>query len=347
MLRQRLVLFIALFVFVGSAFAKPKTEMKPAIGTANAQPSRVDPRGTKDAPLEVNAHAVQTEKEAAEESAKNAEQQRINGWNIGLTFAIALCALLQVCGIAAQVLIYLRQTGIMRQQLTDSEAAAKSGAEITIATLQAIKKQAEEMERQTGLIKSQADLLAMQTGIQQASLMQWVDLQPVCVTAYAKTKADPPERIELQLQWKLLNNTSLPFTVQRIETHVLKESTEEINVVEEEEVVPPAKEGCRNFYPFFIETDLNKRDAKDYLEKGILLTIQIEVSYTDATGQATSRFFGEHYWCEKNTLTIAEGHLGKTPRKEIVKDNSSSTLKFKSVKEIIWVDDTPESPEPN
>jgi hypothetical protein len=188
-------------------------------------------------------------------------------------------------------------------------------------------------------IKRQAD-------IQQASLLQWVDIQPIGILVRTKSESDPPDRVTLTLRWKVLNNTSLPFTVQRIETHLLKATTEEISVVEEVEVIPPAREGSRNFYPFFIDAELNQGETKEFLKSGILMTVQIEISYVDATGAPQDRFFGDHYFCERNSLTIDGESLGKRPEKRIEEDDSPSTIRADNMRSIEWKDvsDPPQAP---
>lgn len=194
------------------------------------------------------------------------------------------------------------------------------------------------------------ETIGRQAKMQQAGLSQWVDIQPIGVLVSTKSKADPPDKVALTLRWNLLNNTALPFTVQRVEIHVLKAATEEISVVEEVEVIPPAKDGSRNFYPFFIETDLTKRETKEFLEKGILLTVQIEISYIDATGEEKDRFFGDHYHCEKNTLTFSGDFMGKTPQKRIEKDDSPSTMRARTMHMVQWEEDSDppkDTPNPN
>ena len=201
-----------------------------------------------------------------------------------------------------------------------------------------------DVHNQARLMEQQAKLMAAQAEIQKATSMQWVDIEPVGIIVAARSKGEPPNRVELTLQWKVVNHTPLPITIETIEIHVLRAKTEEINVVEETAVIPPFRENSVNFHPFFIKTDLNVKDTKEFLEKGILLTIQIEVSYLDACGEGGQRFFGEHYWCERNTLTISDGHLGKTPRKRIEKYDEPSTLSVEQVKTIEW-EETADSPQ--
>src|ERR1019366_7034496 len=115
---KNIAIAVAITFYCCSAIAIPKTDQKVGNGTPAAQDAGADKRGTQDAPLIVNAHTIQSDKEAAEEARKDAEQKRVNGWNIGLTFAIAICAFLQFGGIVAQVFVYLKQTKIMRETLT-------------------------------------------------------------------------------------------------------------------------------------------------------------------------------------------------------------------------------------
>ena len=144
------------------AAAEPKSDQKIPSEARGTQNAGTDKRGTQDAPLFVNAHSVQSDKETADEASKVAEQKSVNRWNIGLTFAIAICAFLQFCGILAQVFVYLRQTKIMTDTLSaissqaatmarqakDARDAAASDALTTRETLKAINRQGDIMAGQ-------------------------------------------------------------------------------------------------------------------------------------------------------------------------------------------------------
>jgi hypothetical protein len=178
-----------------------------------------------------------------------------------------------------------------------------------------------------------------QADMQQASMMQWVDIQPIETIVKPGSASGSPEIFTLTLRWKIVNNTPLPFTIRRVETHLCKDVKYwEIFVVDDDEIVPPARDGNRNFYPFFLEVDLNESETKEFLEKGILVTIQIEVSYVDATGRSKKRFLGDHYLCDKNTLAEGGFWPGKVPEKRIEKDDSPSTIRAEKIEVVEWVE---------
>jgi hypothetical protein len=140
MLRKIGLLVMILHYWV--AFGAVKPNQKVGDGKPSAQASQPDKRGTEASPLVVNERTVHSDQEAAEEAAKDAEQKRVNRWNIGLTLAIAICALLQFCGVIGQIVVYLKQTKIMRE------------------TLNAISTQADTMADQVEQMGIQTDILS-------------------------------------------------------------------------------------------------------------------------------------------------------------------------------------------
>lgn len=95
-----------------------QTKEKPANGSGAPQTSQSDQRGTQSTPLIVDVHAIQSNEEAAKEADKDTWEKHINVWSIGLTFAIALCAL-------AQVVVYLFQTRLLNNTLRAIERQAE------------------------------------------------------------------------------------------------------------------------------------------------------------------------------------------------------------------------------
>ena len=179
---------------------------------------------------------------------------------------------------------------------------------------------------QVGVMILQWLIYRRQTHIQEANIAQWVDIESIGIQLLTKSKSDPPEKIGIMLRWKVLNNTFLPFTITKIETHVCRRKDWEVFEVEEITTIPPAKTGTHNFYPFFVELFLSKSETKKFLEDGVTLSVAICISYIDATGNSKIREFGDFYECSKDSMTISEG-LGKTPTKRVEKDSSPSTIR--------------------
>jgi hypothetical protein len=108
------VLVIACLLIVGTPSQANK---KPANGGGAPQTLQSDQRGTPSTPLIADVHTIQSDEEAAREAEKDAWEKHVNVWNIGLTCAIALCAL-------AQVFVYLRQTRLLNRTLAEVHAQA-------------------------------------------------------------------------------------------------------------------------------------------------------------------------------------------------------------------------------
>jgi hypothetical protein len=113
----RKIALLLLIAHYGVAFGAAKPEKQVSNSKPSTQASQPDKRGTKESPLIVETRATHSDSETTEEAKKDAEQKRVNGWNIGLTFAIAICAFLQVLAIAGQIVVYLKQTGLMKETL--------------------------------------------------------------------------------------------------------------------------------------------------------------------------------------------------------------------------------------
>jgi hypothetical protein len=139
-----LAIFAVLLCFASSA---SNSAEKPANRNSGAQDATPDKRGTQDAPLIVETRPADGDKEATEEAQRDAEQKRTNRWNIGLTFWIAVCAFLQFGGIVAQVVVYLKQTKIMK------------------GTLAEIHTQAGHMEQQTTILEKSVAAMEKSTGV--------------------------------------------------------------------------------------------------------------------------------------------------------------------------------------
>jgi hypothetical protein len=114
---RKIALLSILLSCLGHTFAATKAIDKVCSGNCPAQATQPDKRGTKDSPLVVDARAIHSDKEAAEEAQKITEQKRTNRWNIWLTSVIAACAFLQFGGIVGQIIVYRTQTRLMQTSL--------------------------------------------------------------------------------------------------------------------------------------------------------------------------------------------------------------------------------------
>ncbi len=131
------------FLFICLAYGKSSVgQAQKHVGdsSSSSQTTKGDTLGTQAFPLVVNTRAIHSRGEAAEQAAKDAEQKGTNRWNIGLTFAIAVCAFLQTCAIVGQIVVYCRQTKIMNDALVASvKSAAASRDSVRIASDTAVR----------------------------------------------------------------------------------------------------------------------------------------------------------------------------------------------------------------
>ena len=167
-----------------------------------------------------------------------------------------------------------------------------------------------------------------QTDIQEANITQWVDIQPDGIMIETTSATSPPERISISLRWRLINNTSLPLTLEKIGISVARTVNWEEYEMVEESVVSPAggAKGSRNFYPFFVKLDLTKKQTKDFLDKGLSISVGIMISYVEASGKRKDQYFGDIYDCRGQNMEIVEP-LGKSPTHVYTEKGGKSTIR--------------------
>jgi hypothetical protein len=154
MLRKIALLLLVAHYGVAIAAAKPEKQVDD--GKGGTQAAQPDKRGTKDSPLIVETRTTHSDSETAEEAEKEAEQKHVNGWSIGLTIVIAACAFLQFCGIIGQIVVYLKQTRLMKDTL---RAIGRQGdlMDNQVEEMKLQRKQTvEEMKRQAYQMEQQA-----------------------------------------------------------------------------------------------------------------------------------------------------------------------------------------------
>lgn len=193
--------------------------------------------------------------------------------------------------------------------------------------------------------RAAADAAKDSIRLQEIALAQWPDIQIIGLVLLQRPES--PNRLTLTMRWKVLNNTALPFTIHGIEIHLAKSTNAwEINRVKETETLPPGGGDLRNFYPFFVEVDLDEEETAEFLSNCVVITVQINVSYVDASGKSQERFFGDQYECTKTSMKTMDT-WGKSPRKRIESDDSPSTIVARPVDIITHTDDGQESAEQN
>ncbi len=210
-----IMLKLLLLIGVLSAVSVPaQSQQQPANGSQSADTSKPDQRGTENSPLVVNEHTIHSDKETAEETARDAEQKRTNSLNIKLTFAIAICAGLQFAGIVGQIFVYIwqarllretkgeihTQAGLMKDQLEvmrdQAKDARESAAQATSIAVEAAKTaqisagaaveqframqiQADEMAAQTAVAKTAAEAAKTSADHMITSERAWLTIRPI------------------------------------------------------------------------------------------------------------------------------------------------------------------------
>jgi hypothetical protein len=147
---------------------------------------------------------------------------------------------------------------------------------------------------------------------QEADLAQWIEMLPYGIRTETGSEAVPPDEVRITLRWRILNNTRLPLTLERIDISICREKDWEMFEIVESELIPPAGQDARNFYPFFVELDLTKGQTKDFLADGIGLSIATRVTWRDAIGKRREQSFGDLYDCAIHEMSVSE-RLGKSP----------------------------------
>src|SRR5260370_3553965 len=126
---------------------------------------------------------------------------------------------------------------------------------------------------QIWLLKRTWKTVQRQTVLQEASMTQWVDMLPSGIRVETKSKSDPPDRVTINLHWKIVNNTSYPFTLPRVETTVCRVRDWDVFGTNPDEVIAPKGEAGHNFYVFFVPLELTKSQTTDFFDTGIALSI--------------------------------------------------------------------------
>jgi hypothetical protein len=110
-----------------------------------------------------------------------------------------------------------------------------------------IDRQADLMDRQA-LMKQQADLMVVQTSILKANTTQWIDLLPNGIDVTTDSKLTPPDVITINLRWRIVNNTSLPFTVRLVRASICRDLDWDVFEFIPDDIVSPHREiGRGNF----------------------------------------------------------------------------------------------------
>jgi len=176
---------------------------------------------------------------------------------------------------------------------------------------------------------------------QETAMLQWVDLQPFGISTSAESESEQPEEVDIDLRWKIVNNTTLPFTIQRVDIHFCRDGEIgwEMYEVVETELVQPAPHS-HNFYPLFLPVTLTKQQTKEFLGDGAEFSIAIRVTWIDALRRKQIQNFGDFYECGLDYMRINEP-LGKGPTfVGIEKGNATIVSTNKSQIASFTIDDT-------
>lgn len=160
---------------------------------------------------------------------------------------------------------------------------------------------------------------------QETDLRQWIEIQPFGIGTSTSSKSEVPTTVTICLRWKVLNNTRLPFTVEKIDIKICRDKDWEVYEMVESETISPAGHNARNFYPFFVSQKLTKNQTKEFFGDGIGLSVAIRITWVDAIGERQERTFGDLYECGVDYIRVIDA-LGKTPTLIRIEEGGEHTI---------------------
>jgi hypothetical protein len=155
--------------------------------------------------------------------------------------------------------------------------------------------------RTLGAMKQQADLMKQQADIQEAAMQQWVEVVTTDAGGVDNQKSLRNNLLEVNLGFKVVNNTSVMLTIKRIVTKVgfFAERWETFTITTSVSL-PPSK-GKESAYPFYVPLRLNTEHV-ELFKKGTVLTIQGEVGFEDCLRKNQVDEFGGLYKFSPNVF---------------------------------------------
>jgi len=173
-----------------------------------------------------------------------------------------------------------------------------------------------------------------QTEIQEANLIQWADLEPIGLRTEASPDSEKvPKEVTIIPTWKLVNPTSLPFTVQAVRVSVARDAGWEVSEFEIDEVVPPTGR-AQDWKVFSAPIALTREETTQFLATGLEFAINIQITYRSASGRERGQSFGDMYVCERGKLEINRP-IGRNPKNTWTEEyEGPSTLEIKNVRTL-------------
>jgi hypothetical protein len=197
---------------------------------------------------------------------------------------------------------------------------------------------------QVALLQRTWATIRRQTEIQEANLIQWADVEPLSLRTQAPVDSDKvPSEVTIIPTWKLVNNTTLPFTVQTVHVEVARKAGWETSEFVIDEVVPPTAR-TQEYQVFSAPIALTKEETARFLAFGIEFAICIRVSYRTASGKDNVHRSGDMYVCKLGKLEINRP-IGRMPKKTWIEEyQEPSTLVTVKVRTLEEETDKPPNP---
>lgn len=139
-------------------------------------------------------------------------------------------------------------------------------------------------------------VIERQTDIQEAHLSQWVEFKPFGLLVATTSRTNPPKEVTLKPRWRVLNNTSFPFTLEKVEVKVAIGLDWEHFEIDGEGTLAPSNSST-NYFDFMVPLKLTKSQTKSFLDEGISFSMTSRVTYIDASGYEQEQIFGDLYHC--------------------------------------------------
>lgn len=140
-----------------------------------------------------------------------------------------------------------------------------------------------------------------------------MDLLPDGLFTTAEKGTEKPKTVTINPRWKITKNTPLPFTVQTVETSVERDLGWELSEFDVDEVIAPAGD-VKNYFAFFVPTQLTETETVEFISSGIELSIAINVVYRQSSGKEGRQSFGDFYVCRGGKLEVNKP-IGKGPQR--------------------------------
>ncbi len=147
--------------------------------------------------------------------------------------------------------------------------------------------------------------------IQEAGMRQWIDIEPRKNVPHETLLGALP--FNIRIQFEAANNTPYLLTVIKVVTEVSYLAGKAVTFTVPASVpLPPGVDSKRRGYTFYAEVDVDK---ETYFDRGVILTINGEITFEDCMDKQQTQWFMGLYRCEADGKFFLMEPLGIVPQK--------------------------------